>query len=39
MELSDLGFGLWADEPNNLGRLTLQPHQWLDVIRLRAVEL
>ncbi len=34
-----LGLGLWADEPNNLGRLTLQPHQWLDVIRLRAVEL
>jgi hypothetical protein len=33
-----VGLGLWADEPNNLGRLTLQPHQWLDVLRLKTVE-
>jgi hypothetical protein len=31
-----LGLGLWADEPNTLGRITLGPHQWLDVLRLRA---
>jgi hypothetical protein len=33
-----LGLGLWAGEPNSLGRLTLEPHQWLDVLRLRATE-
>jgi hypothetical protein len=33
-----LGLGLWADEPNALGRITLEPHQWLDVLRLRAAE-
>jgi len=33
-----LGLGLWADEPNTLGRLNLEPHQWLDVLRLRAGE-
>ncbi len=30
-----LGLGLWADEPNALGRLTLERHQWLDLLRLR----
>ena len=30
-----LGLALWADEPNNLGRVSLEPHQWLDVLRLR----
>jgi hypothetical protein len=33
-----LGLGLWAEEANALGRLTLEPHQWLDVLRLRPVE-
>jgi hypothetical protein len=33
-----LGLGLWADEPNTLGRLNLEPQQWLDVLRLRASE-
>ena len=31
-----LGLGLWADEPNTIGRLTLELHQWLDVLRLRS---
>jgi hypothetical protein len=31
-----LGLGLWADEANTVGRLTLEPHQWLDVLRLRS---
>jgi hypothetical protein len=30
-----LGLALWANEPNNLGRLSLEPHQWLDVLRIR----
>jgi hypothetical protein len=29
-----LGLGLWADEPNTLDRVNLDPHQWLDVLRL-----
>ena len=33
-----LGLGLWAGEPNAIGRLTLEPHQWLDVLRLRTPE-
>jgi hypothetical protein len=33
-----VGLGLWADEPNALGRVTLEPHQWLDVLRLTTVE-
>jgi hypothetical protein len=33
-----IGLGLWADEPSTVGRLTLNPHQWLDVLRLRAPE-
>jgi hypothetical protein len=33
-----LGLGLWAGEPNTIGRLTLEPHQWLDVLRLRTPE-
>ena len=32
-----LGLGLWADEPNTVGRVNLEPHQWLDVLRLRSV--
>jgi hypothetical protein len=30
-----LGLALYADEPTNLGRLSLEPHQWLDVLRIR----
>jgi hypothetical protein len=33
-----LGLGLWAEEANTVGRLNLQPHQWLDVLRLRPAE-
>ncbi|HZT80270.1 MAG TPA: hypothetical protein VFA26_08615 [Gemmataceae bacterium] len=29
-----VGLGLWADEPNTLDRVNLEPHQWLDVLRL-----
>jgi hypothetical protein len=31
-----LGLGLWADEPATIGRVQLEPHQWLDVLRLRS---
>jgi hypothetical protein len=31
-----VGLGLWADEPNTLDRVNLEPHQWLDVLRLVA---
>jgi hypothetical protein len=30
-----LGLGLWADEPCSLGRLNLEPMQWLEILRLR----
>jgi len=30
-----IGLALSAEEPNNLGRLSLEPHQWLDVLRIR----
>jgi hypothetical protein len=33
-----VGLALWADEPNLIGRLTLEPYQWLDVLRLRRVD-
>jgi hypothetical protein len=33
-----LGLGLWADEPNTIGRVNLEPQQWLDVLRLREWE-
>jgi hypothetical protein len=29
-----LGLGLFSDEPTTLGRMNLEPHQWLDVLRL-----
>lgn len=30
-----VGLGLWADEENTLGNIELEPHQWLDVVRMR----
>jgi hypothetical protein len=33
-----LGLGSWADEANSIGRVTLEPHQWLDVLRLKSAE-
>jgi hypothetical protein len=34
-----LGLGLWADQPNTIDRVTLgEPHQWLDVLRLKERE-
>jgi hypothetical protein len=33
-----VGFAFWSDEANMVGRLTLEPHQWLDVLRLRKME-
>jgi hypothetical protein len=29
-----IGLGLWADEPITIDRVNVQPHQWLDVLRL-----
>jgi hypothetical protein len=29
---------LWADKPNMLGHINLEPHQWLDVLRLQRTE-
>ena len=31
-----LGLGLWSDEPSTIGRVNLEPQQWLDVLRLRS---
>jgi hypothetical protein len=31
-----LGLGLWSEEPTQLGRRNLEPHQWLDILRLTA---
>jgi hypothetical protein len=33
-----LGLGLWSDEPGTIGRVNLEPHQWLDVLRLRSAQ-
>jgi hypothetical protein len=30
-----LGMGLWADEKNAMGHVTLGPSQWMDALRLR----
>jgi hypothetical protein len=30
-----LGLALCANEPNNVGRVSLEPHQWLDVLRIK----
>jgi hypothetical protein len=32
-----LGLGLWTDEPCTIGRVNLEPQQWLDVLRLRTL--
>ena len=29
-----VGLGLWADKPNTMGRITLDAHQWMDVLRV-----
>ena len=33
-----LGLALWSEQPSTVGRLNLEMHQWLDVIRLRQSE-
>jgi hypothetical protein len=33
-----IGLGLWAEKPNMLGHINLEPHQWLDVLRLQRTE-
>jgi hypothetical protein len=30
-----LALALWTEQPTNMGQLTLEPHQWLDVLRIR----
>jgi hypothetical protein len=30
-----VGMALWADEPTTIGRLTLEPHQWALLFRIR----
>jgi hypothetical protein len=30
-----LGLGLWSEQPNAIGRLSLQPMQWFEILRLR----
>jgi hypothetical protein len=32
-----LGLVLWADKPNSIGRLTLEPRQWRDVFHIKEV--
>jgi hypothetical protein len=33
-----VGLGLWADRPTTLGRINVEPHEWLGVLRLTAAE-
>jgi hypothetical protein len=33
-----LGLALWADEPVYIGRLTLEPGRWADVLRIQSLE-
>ncbi|HEV3256233.1 MAG TPA: hypothetical protein VG013_05080 [Gemmataceae bacterium] len=33
-----LGLALWADQPHTMGRIELEPYQWLDVVRLKSRE-
>jgi hypothetical protein len=30
-----VGLALWAEQPATLGRVTLEPYQWLDVLRIK----
>jgi hypothetical protein len=30
-----IGLALFTEQPSSIGRLTLQPLQWLEVLRLR----
>ncbi len=30
-----LGLAFWAEQPNTVGRLNIEAHQWLDMVRLR----
>jgi hypothetical protein len=30
-----VGLALWAEQPNSLGKVILEPHQWRDVLRLQ----
>jgi hypothetical protein len=30
-----VGLGVWASEPTTLGRMNLEPRQWLDVLRMQ----
>jgi hypothetical protein len=32
-----VGLALWAEQPSTVGRIGLEPHQWLDVLRLKSV--
>jgi hypothetical protein len=33
-----IGLALWAEQPNMVGRIALEPHQWLDILRLKSVQ-
>jgi hypothetical protein len=32
-----VGLALWAEQANTVGRMSLEPHQWLNVLRLKSV--
>jgi hypothetical protein len=34
-----LGMGLWADQATLIGRLTLEPRQWSEVLRIQTVDV
>jgi hypothetical protein len=31
-----IGMALWTDQPTTLGKIALEPHQWLDALRIKA---
>jgi hypothetical protein len=33
-----LGLGLWAEQTNTIGRINVEPHNWLDVLHIQKVE-
>lgn len=33
-----VGLGLWAEETNTIGRVNVEPRQWLDVLRIQKTE-